>query len=208
MNAEQFMRWWICFGQEVHAHLDDLNELDRAIGDGDHGTNMDRGLSKVRELWSLPKTPVENLLELSKTTGMTLLSTVGGASGALWGSAMVQASQKLPVQGTCTTETQIAWLDAIVASMENRGKARIGDKTMIDVLRVGVDILIKGDPPSFSERLNTVASSAREWSEATRSLIAKRGRAAYLGERSQGHVDPGSFSAALWWECLNRAMGE
>ncbi len=206
MTTEQFVQLWQCFGTVVRAHQEHLDDLDRAIGDGDHGTNLTRGLGKMQDLWKDPIDTERNLADLSKKVGMTLLSTVGGASGALWGSALVKAAPVLPSASACDDETLVLWIETFVSNIEERGKAQVGDKTMVDVMRPAVNWL-KASTQEGSARLPVLRELARQWSEDTKDLQARRGRASYLGARSIGHVDPGSFSSALWWACVDRVLG-
>ncbi|WP_020375470.1 dihydroxyacetone kinase subunit DhaL [Sulfobacillus thermosulfidooxidans] len=206
MTSDQFRQLWMCFADQVSAYTDTLNDLDRAIGDGDHGTNLVRGLNKVRTLWPSGELSVPHLQEMSKQVGMTLLSTVGGASGALWGSGLLKAAGELPSQeDVIDDDGVISWIEALVSNIETRGKAQIGDKTMVDVMRPAVNWL-KDAPGPFRERLEALPRLTTQWMESTTDLQAKRGRAAYLGARSIGHIDPGSFSAALWWQCLSKVV--
>ncbi|MCL5973378.1 MAG: dihydroxyacetone kinase subunit DhaL [Ferrimicrobium sp.] len=199
MDESSFRQLWRSFATLIREHKDELNELDAAIGDADHGSNMDRGLTKVVD--ALEASPEGSLRADAKLVGMTLMGTVGGASGALWGSAMLKFAAALPDAPTVSWADFVAALDAFVQALAQRGKATVGDKTMMDVFIPMVDelqtALTAGEPP-----FDTVRSHAREYSERTYDMVAKRGRAAYLGERSVGHVDPGSRSSALWFEAL------
>ncbi|NMP22258.1 dihydroxyacetone kinase subunit DhaL [Sulfobacillus harzensis] len=192
MTESDFVALWRAFYDKVTAKRDELNQLDAAIGDGDHGTNLARGLGRVVEELK----PSGSLRASCRMVGMRLLSTVGGASGALWGSALVSASTVLPDEAQMNHETALAALSRGIDQMRARGKAEVGDKTMMDVWIPAVTALESGAP------VGDVAAQAMSSAEATRPLQARRGRAAYLGSRSIGHVDPGSLSTALWWEAL------
>ncbi|WP_053959990.1 dihydroxyacetone kinase subunit DhaL [Sulfobacillus thermosulfidooxidans] len=205
MTSDQFRQLWICFAEQVRAYTDTLNDLDRAIGDGDHGTNLARGLNKVRAVWPNGDLSLPDLQEMSKQVGMTLLSTVGGASGALWGSGLLKAAQALPQEDVAGDDTVILWIETLVNNIEMRGKSQVGDKTMVDVMRPAINWLME-TPGCFRERLEALPALTTQWMESTKDLQAKRGRAAYLGARSIGHIDPGSFSAALWWQCLSKVV--
>ena len=208
MTVEQFSLLWQCFAQRVRQNQGHLDDLDRAIGDGDHGTNLTRGLGNVETLWNQSPDQNLNLQALSKKVGMTLLSTVGGASGALWGSGLMKAAQVFPASSECDDETFVLWMDAFVGNIEERGKAHVGDKTMVDVMRPAVNWL-KALPQdrSLRARLHELQELVQQYSQGTKDLQARRGRASYLGARSIGHVDPGAFSSALWWECLDSVLG-
>ena len=197
MTEAEFFDLWRRFHDKVIANQEVLNRLDAAIGDGDHGTNMGRGLGRVVDELN----PLGSLRSSCRAVGMKLLSTVGGASGALWGSALVSASSAMPDAQEINRDMALVALNQAVGQMKARGKAQVGDKTMMDVWIPAVDALASG------MSLEEVAVQARAWAESTRSLEARRGRAAYLGGRSVGHVDPGSLSTALWWEALFEVVG-
>jgi dihydroxyacetone kinase-like protein len=202
MDQVAFRQLWRRFAELVHANKTALNELDAAIGDADHGSNMDRGLGKVVE--ALNAGPEASLRADAKLVGMTLMSTVGGASGALWGSGMLKFSTTLPDAAVVEWSGFIDALDAFVEALSKRGQAVAGDKTMMDVLLPAMtELHASAEAQESSEEIVVaLAEHAKGWSDATRELMARRGRAAYLGERSIGHVDPGSVSAALWFQAL------
>ncbi len=202
MDQVAFRQLWRRFAELVHANKTALNELDAAIGDADHGSNMDRGLGKVVE--ALDAGPEGSLRADAKLVGMTLMSTVGGASGALWGSGMLKFSIALPDATVVEWSGFIDALDTFVEALSKRGQAVVGDKTMMDVLLPAMTELRASAEAQESgeEIVVALAEHAKGWSDATRELMARRGRAAYLGERSIGHVDPGSVSTALWFQAL------
>jgi dihydroxyacetone kinase-like protein len=189
------------------AHKDELNELDAAIGDADHGTNLSRGLQKV--VAELQERKPATVQDTCKITAMTILSTVGGTSGALWGSGWLKAAQVLPPESHVDDAVFLEALQVFVKSIEERGKAVLGDKTMLDVFIPAVDQLGLNmqDQRSLGAAAAAVAPQVKEWAEATVLLQAKRGRANYLGPRSIGHMDPGVRSSVLWWECLHEISG-
>jgi dihydroxyacetone kinase-like protein len=202
MDQVAFRQLWRRFAELVHANKTVLNELDAAIGDADHGSNMDRGLSKVVE--ALDAGPEASLRADAKLVGMTLMSTVGGASGALWGSGMLKFSINLPDAAVVEWAEFIDALGTFVDALSKRGQAVVGDKTMMDVLLPAMtELRASAEAQESSEEIVVaLAEHAKGWSDATRELVARRGRAAYLGERSIDHVDPGSVSAALWFQAL------
>jgi dihydroxyacetone kinase-like protein len=181
-----------------------LTELDSAIGDADHGSNMDKGFQKVLE--KLPTLPVDDIGGLLKGAGSTLVSTVGGASGPLyWGfftkfGATVAGKTEIDISELATG------LEAGVADIQNRGKAEPGDKTMVDTLLPALDALraaiSRGDAPA--DALAASVAAAEQGMLATIPLVARKGRASYLGERSAGHQDPGATSSHL----LLKAMAD
>ncbi|WP_338599605.1 dihydroxyacetone kinase subunit DhaL [Saccharopolyspora sp. SCSIO 74807] len=181
----------------VAAHRDELVEMDRVIGDADHGENMDRGFRAVAAKLdtSAPETPGSAL----KLVASTLISTVGGASGPLYGTAFLRAASAAgegdELDGPAVAAILKAGLDGVVA----RGKAEVGDKTMIDALSPAADAAkaAADDGASAGQVLAAAAEAARNGAESTEPLVARKGRASYLGERSAGHVDPGARSTAL-----------
>jgi dihydroxyacetone kinase-like protein len=203
MDDATFRQLWRRFAALVHEHKGELNDLDAAIGDGDHGSNMDRGLAKVLDAFDAD--PEGGLRSDAKLVGMTLMSTVGGASGALWGSAMLKFAASLPDELEVTWAGFVQALADFVAALATRGGAVVGDKTMMDVFIPVTEGLVASsaeDQTALTQALERAREQARQASDATSALVAKRGRAAYLGERSVGHVDPGSRSSALWFQAL------
>ena len=166
------------------SHADELTALDRAIGDGDHGINLRRGFEAV--LKQLPSLAGQPLPEVLKAVGMTLVMTVGGASGPLYGTLFLQLGKELPT-GANRLELCTALAAALIA-MKLRGKSERGQKTMIDVLEPALEAFQQGKDP---------VAAALQAAEATIPMRAQRGRAAFLGERSIGHMDPGARSSAL-----------
>ncbi len=174
-----------------------LTELDSAIGDADHGANMDRGFKAVMN--KIPEISDKDIGTIFKTVGMTLLSTVGGAGGPLYGTLFLQAGMKT----TGKMELSAAdWAEALEAALNGivmRGKAELGDKTMVDALTPAVNALKQAvqENQTLTEALAASAEAARKGMEATIPLVARKGRASYLGERSAGHQDPGATSSYM-----------
>lgn len=186
---------WLRDAAQVFAdHAGELNELDRAIGDGDHGTNMTRGLATAL---TIPIDPDMSPTDSLKRVGMALVSTVGGASGPLFGTFFLRVGQNWQ-----TPSTTAGIARAVRAGLEGvmtRGKAVEGDKTMVDALAPAVASLedsVDRQLP-LSEALRLGAAAAEEGAQSTLDMVARRGRASYLGERSVGHLDPGAVSSAL-----------
>ncbi|AAT88860.1 dihydroxyacetone kinase [Leifsonia xyli subsp. xyli] len=176
----------------------ELNTLDREIGDGDHGENMDRGVRAALEaLRKLPDDATPNAA--LRSVAMTLISTVGGASGPLYGTAFLKAAEPVVDQAAIDGETLVALLTAARDGILSRGRAEPGDKTMIDAWTPAVDAAAAaqaaGESPSAI--LAAAADAAEKGAEATEPLVARKGRASYLGGRSTGHRDPGAQSTAL-----------
>lgn len=173
-----------------------LTELDSAIGDGDHGINMTKGFKKVKE--KLEAEEYDNNKELFKTLAMTLISTVGGASGPLYGTAFLNISKIIP-DADFDLDSIIEIGEAAVAGIQKRGKAEAGEKTMLDAIIPAVDSLkeSKENGDSVEEALKKSKEKAKEGMKATIDMQATKGRASYLGERSIGHQDPGATSSYL-----------
>lgn len=199
MTDGDLRRWLEAFAQRVQGDEAHLTELDAAIGDADHGSNLRRGLEKA--VTALEETVSGDLQATAKKIGMTLMSTVGGASGALWGTFWLRVAQHLPASSEVEPDILLNALEAGVAGIRERGKAEPGDKTMLDVWLVAVRTLQKTlhEGRSLDEALGYAARAALEEAERTVPLMARRGRASYLGERSRGHMDPGSLSTAYFW---------
>ena len=174
-----------------------LTELDSAIGDADHGINLDRGFSAV--VAKLPTIADKDVGTILKTTGMTLVSTVGGASGPLYGTAFLRASMVLADRYEFSEDELVAALEAALEGIMMRGKAQRGEKTMIDSLAPGIDALKAARAAGVEpvEALRRSVAAAEAGMRATIPMLATKGRASYLGERSIGHQDPGATSAYL-----------
>lgn len=172
-----------------------LTELDSPIGDADHGINLDRGFSAV--LSKLPTVADKDIGTILKTTGMTLVSTVGGASGPLYGTAFLRAGMALADRYEINEEDLVAALEAALEGIMTRGKAKRGEKTMVDAIAPAIDALkaarARGDDLVTAMRESVAA--AEEGMKATIPMLATKGRASYLGKRSIGHQDPGATSA-------------
>jgi phosphoenolpyruvate---glycerone phosphotransferase subunit DhaL len=171
----------------VIEHAEELTSLDRAIGDGDHGLNMKRGFEAV--LATLPALADKSMPEMLKAIGMTLVMKVGGASGPLVGTFFMELGKALPEQPT--RADLVAATDKAIAAVKARGRSEAGQKTLLDVLVPVQAIFAAGGDAT------AIAAGAAEAAERTTPMLATRGRASFLGERSIGHMDPGSRSASL-----------
>jgi phosphoenolpyruvate---glycerone phosphotransferase subunit DhaL len=199
--------WMTAIAESVKDRRDYLTQLDAAIGDGDHGVNMDRGFDAVGKALVAQDAslPPGKLLTLA---GKTLVSTVGGASGPLWGTALRRAGRALgdgeEFDGQDLLRALRAGLDGVI----ELGAAQPGDKTMVDALGPAIEALARGldAGESLDQALASATSAAEEGARATVPLQARKGRASYLGERSIGHQDPGATSAALVMAALQRAV--
>ena len=171
----------------VIEHADELTSLDQAIGDGDHGLNMKRGFEAV--LATLPALADKSMPEMLKAIGMTLVMKVGGASGPLVGTFFMELGKALPEQPT--RADLVTATDKAIAAVKARGRSEAGQKTLLDVLVPVQAIFAAGGDAT------AIAAEAMEAAERTTPMLATRGRASFLGERSIGHMDPGSRSASL-----------
>ena len=193
-DVARFIR---AFAEVIAEHKAALTELDSAIGDADHGINMDRGMQAV--VAKLEAAGEGDVGALFKTAGMTLVSTVGGAGGPLYGTLFLRLGTALDGKPAFEPPDWGAALAAAADGVIARGKAEPGDKTMIDALVPGRDAYREalGTGSSFGDALRASADAAERGRDATIPLIARKGRASYLGERSAGHQDPGATSSAL-----------
>lgn len=195
MTNEDTLRWLEHIANALHENAAYLTQLDSAIGDADHGTNMDRGFKSVRDKFPT-MTSMDSSTQL-KTVGMTLVSTVGGASGPLYGTAFLRASAAIANKADLTQADIVAMLEAFLGGIIARGKATTGEKTMVDALTPAVATAKQAlnEGASLADLTARAAAAAEEGMKATIPMLATKGRASYLGERSVGHQDPGSTSS-------------
>lgn len=206
MNAGTVHRWFEAAAASLREQRDYLTQLDAAIGDADHGTNMDRGFTAVVEkLEGLDDTPPGKLLT---TVGSTLVSTVGGASGPLWGMALRRAGRALGSGEEFDGEQLATALEAALEGVVELGAAQEGDKTMVDALAPAVRAFRESIESGAAVAAATEAAriAAEEGMKATVPLQAQKGRASYLGERSIGHQDPGATSTTLILAALEQSV--
>ncbi|MDW7798335.1 dihydroxyacetone kinase subunit DhaL [Streptococcus canis] len=188
MQAQDAIKWMTLFNEKIQVNKDYLSQLDTPIGDGDHGGNMARGMTAVME--NLDSKEFASAKEVFKVVAMQLLGKVGGASGPLYGSAFMGLSK-------ASEDSNLA--DALQAGLDmiqKRGKAEVGEKTMVDVWTPVIEAL-KNDGLTKDVVEGAVL--------ATKDIQATKGRASYVGERSVGHIDPGSFSSGLLFEAMLEA---
>ncbi len=205
LDVDLFRRWIDNLAQVIGEQADVLTRLDAEIGDGDHGINMWRGMRSVVTAVDQAAEPTPgSLLEL---VGRQLVLTVGGAAGPLYGTAFLQAGKALGDGETSIADLSVA-LDAALAGVQRLGAAEIGDKTMVDAFLPAVIELHNSvsESASVSEALDRAASAAEVGMVATIPLRALKGRASYLGARSEGHQDPGATSTALLFRSLADAV--
>ncbi|ALS02328.1 dihydroxyacetone kinase [Enterococcus silesiacus] len=177
------------FKEKIDQNKDYLSELDTPIGDGDHGNNMARGMEAVSE--SLGSKETETIQDIFKVTAMALISKVGGASGPLYGTAMMEMAK-----ASATTAEALPILEAGLAGIEKRGNSKPGEKTMLDEWAPAIDA-IKSD--------TLTEATLKAAVEATKDIAATKGRASYVGERSIGHIDPGAMSSMYFFQSLMEA---
>ncbi|MFJ5861946.1 dihydroxyacetone kinase subunit DhaL [Pseudarthrobacter sp. NPDC092439] len=200
------LKWLALCAQAMSDHRVELIELDRAIGDSDHGENMDRGFQAV--MGKLAGAPPETPGAALKLTAMTLMSTVGGAAGPLYGTAFLRAAAAL---GDSAEIDPAGWALALTAARDGivaRGKAEPGDKTMVDAWTPAVEAAQEVAADATADPLAVLAAAAEAaetGAVATDPMVARKGRASYLGERSAGHRDPGAVSSALILRAAVRA---
>lgn len=206
MDAQTVTGWMNEVAASVRSERDYLVQLDAAIGDGDHGINLNRGFDAV--VLALSTEPDGTPGKLLILSGKTLVSTVGGASGPLWGSALRKAGRALGEGPTFDLSQLVDGMAAALASVQDLGAAVLGDKTMVDALDPAVKAmqaaLARG--ASSGEMLRSAAEAAEAGMRATIPMQARKGRASYLGERSIGHQDPGATSTAMIIRALERTV--
>ncbi|QAY70529.1 dihydroxyacetone kinase subunit DhaL [Xylanimonas protaetiae] len=197
LDAAWARRWAAQAAATVAAAKDDLTELDRQIGDGDHGHNLDRGFrAVVAKLDATPAAADETVGAVLKLVATTLMSTVGGAAGPLYGTAFLRAA-KVTDREELDAPAVVALLEAAVEGITARGHATTGEKTMVDAWQPAAEAAAGADGATTLAVLEAAAAAADAGATATIPLVATKGRASYLGERSAGHEDPGARSTAL-----------
>ncbi len=202
ISRDDVIAWLSVYSRLLAENKDYLTQLDSSIGDADHGVNMDRGFKAV--MGKLPTVADKDIGTILKSVGMTLVQTVGGASGPLYGTFFLQAGAAT----ANTMELSLAdWASAVEGAINGlmaRGKANIGDKTMVDALVPALHAFKQAiaDGVDEHEALRQAASAAEQGMKNTIPLVAKKGRASYLAERSAGHQDPGATSSYLMFKAM------
>lgn len=207
LTKPQVVDWLMRCGEVFSRERDFLTQLDTEIGDADHGLNMNRGFNKVVE--KLPSVADKDIGFILKNTGMTLLSSVGGASGPLFGTFFIRAAQAANAKQSLDLVELHQMMQEGVEGVVMRGKAEPGDKTMCDAWWPVVESLGQSAQQNLSvaEALQRAADSAERAVESTITMQARKGRASYLGERSIGHQDPGATSVMLMMKTLAEVAG-
>jgi len=207
LDAQWAQQWIELSASAVAEHRDYLVDLDRAIGDGDHGENMDRGFRAAVE--ALSEAQPGSVAEVLKTVAKTLMSTVGGAAGPLYGTAFLRAS-KAAAGGDLDGVGVVAVIEGALGGIQARGKATTGEKTMVDAWTPALEAAraVAEAGGDAGVVLEAAATAAEAGAAATEPLRATKGRASYLGERSIGHLDPGAVSTSLILRAAARAATE
>ncbi len=200
-------RWLKQLAQVLHENRDYLTQLDSPIGDADHGINMDRGFKAVTE--KLPAMVSMDIGSILKTVGTTLVSTVGGASGPLYGTAFLRAGIATSGKLELYEADFVGMLEAALEGIKARGKAQPGEKTMVDALTPALAAAKAAEAQNLdlAQMLHRASEAAEAGMKATIPLLATKGRASYLGERSIGHQDPGATSSWLMLKTLADTCG-
>jgi dihydroxyacetone kinase-like protein len=203
ITTEDTLRWLQRLAQVFHENRDYLTQLDSAIGDADHGINMDRGFKAVSD--KLPGVANMDIGSILKTVGTTLVSTVGGASGPLYGTAFLRAGMATSGKHELYEADVVGMLEVFLEGIKARGKAQPGEKTMVDALTPALAAAKEAEEQGLglTELLRRATDAAETGMKATIPLLATKGRASYLGERSIGHQDPGSTSSWLMLKTLS-----
>jgi len=209
VTHDDVVRWIRAFADAIAENKDSLTDLDSAIGDADHGINMNRGMTAVMAKLDGAGSAAD-VGALLKTVGMTLVSSVGGAGGPLYGTLFLRLGAAADGKDELTDQDWVSMVAAGVEGVQSRGKAEPNDKTMVDALIPARDALAAavaaGEP--FADALRAAAAAAEEGMKATIPLVARKGRASYLGERSAGHQDPGATSSWLLMRTAAETFGD
>ena len=205
ITTAEFVTWLETFADRIHDAREELTALDSAIGDADHGINMDRGMTAVRE--HLPTLRDGQAGALFKQVGRTLISIVGGASGPLYGTFFLRLGTSLGETEDVAPSDLARGLRAGLDGIVGLGKANLDDKTMVDAMTPAVEAVEAGAEADLTAALAAAASASAAGRDRITPLVARKGRASYLGERSAGHQDPGATSATILFEALRDQLG-
>ena len=203
-DGPDMRRFLELFADRLHERRDELTQLDSAIGDADHGINMDRGFTAVRA--KLDELAEADLGAFAKGVGMTLISTVGGASGPLYGTFFLRLATAFGDRASATQDELGQALRAGLDGVRQRGKAELDDKTMVDAMSPAVDAYDAATGDGIGAALDAAVNAAAAGRDRITPLVARKGRASYLGERASGHQDPGATSTTILFESLRDAV--
>ncbi len=195
VNSRELIQILTEINKKLAENKEYLTQLDSAIGDADHGINMSKGFKAVVD--RISQMQDKDCGSILKTTGMTLVSTVGGASGPLYGTAFMRAGQVVGSKTELNFDDFVSLLEAALEGIKLRGKAQKGEKTIVDSLEPAVEAIKEHKKQGEAIALKRAVEAAKEGMEYTKKIIARKGRASYLGERSLGHQDPGATSCYL-----------
>ncbi|WFQ92011.1 PEP-dependent dihydroxyacetone kinase 2, ADP-binding subunit DhaL [Mycoplasma feriruminatoris] len=203
LNIDGVKKILLKMAEVIEINKEELTQLDQVIGDGDHGHNLSRGFLKVKE--ELKNNTYPDIASMLKKVAMVLISNVGGASGPLYGTAFLKASMSLANKTEMNINDFSICLEEAINGIKLRGKANVGDKTMIDVLEPVSDLIkeLISKNENVKDIFNKAVELANIKAEETKNIIAKKGRASYLGQRSIGHKDPGAQSSYLILKCIS-----
>jgi dihydroxyacetone kinase-like protein len=207
ITTEDVVRWMQSVASVLHDNRDFLTQLDSPIGDADHGINVDRGFRAVLE--KLPAVASTDIGTILKTVGTTLVSTVGGASGPLYGTAYLRMGMATAGKNELYESDVVAMWEAALEGIKARGKAQPGEKTMVDALTPALAAMKAAEAKHLGlpAMLRSAVDAAEQGVKATIPMLATKGRASYLGERSVGHQDPGATSSWLMLKALTDTCG-
>lgn len=206
MDSSKVLEIIQAIGNKIEEEKDYLTELDNVIGDGDHGINMARGFQMVET--KLPSLEGKDIGTILKTVGMTLVSTVGGSSGPLYGTAFMKAGMAMAGKNEMNLDDFLNCLDIAIEGVKMRGKATQGEKTMLDAMIPALDAMKTAKEAGMEAKmvLEVGVGAAWEGVEYTKTIIATKGRASYIGERSIGHQDPGATSFSDILETISSCL--
>jgi dihydroxyacetone kinase-like protein len=202
MTKSQVLKWLEATAAVIEENRQYLTDLDSPIGDADHGINMDRGFKKV--ISKLPGVEEKDIGAILRAAGMALVTSVGGAGGPLYGTLLMDAGKAVAGKDELSDDDLVALLDAGLKGVIRIGKTNLEDKTMVDALHPALEALKKAvaDGKGTVEALHLMTDAAHEGMKATIPMLARKGRASYVGERSIGHQDPGATSSYLLLKTL------
>ena len=195
LTIDEAVAMFVHVAEQIAADADRLNEADQAIGDGDHGEGMRRGMLAARK--ALQDGAFTTVGEVLNTIGMRMMATMGGASGAIFGTLFRSGARTLADETAFTSHSLCVMLSEGLAGVQARGNAEVGDKTMVDALAPAANAVAEHCEAPLSVAASAAAEAAQQGVEATKDIVARKGRARTLGERTLGHPDPGALSSAL-----------